>query len=270
MNMTKATMFFQDLFYFPKLSSGMISVWNRNYTFFKNTLLISLFWLILEPFLYFIGIGYGLGSLVGNLQGAPYVVYYLPALMAISGFTVSFYESSYSSYTKLSVSKTYSSILLTPVTAVDIVMAEILWGAAKGFLSVLVVAGIGLVGGFISIQFLPLALAILFMLCVVSSSFGVLMASYAKNYNWFVYVQSGMIIPMTLFCATYFPISKLPIFIEQVIYVLPLTQAVVSTRALLNESINSDIFISLAALFTYLVFITNLAISNMERRLKRN
>lgn len=259
--------FVNDLFYFPRAGSGVFSIWSRNFLYFKYTIVVSIFLVFIEPLVFLFGVGYGLGHFVGEIQGMPYIKFYTPAIMGISGMMVSFFESSYGCYTKLSVQKTYPSILLTPVTAIEVVLGEIIWGASKGFLSVLGVSIIAFLNGLITLDYILPILLILFALCWIFSAFGVLVASFAKNYDWFIYLQTGLIIPMSLFSATYFPLTQVPEAFLPLVYSFPLTHATQAVRQLLSGEVLADVFLNIGVLFVYLVLLTNLALAKMEKRL---
>ena len=64
------TQFLNDIFYFPSLGRGIGCVWYRNYIYFRLNLLSSLMWISLEPGLYLLAIGYGLGHFVSDIGGA--------------------------------------------------------------------------------------------------------------------------------------------------------------------------------------------------------
>ncbi|MCB0384576.1 MAG: ABC transporter permease [Bdellovibrionales bacterium] len=265
--MTAIQRFFGDVFSFPSWGRGVWAVWLRNFLYFRHTVVISVFWVVFEPLLYLLAIGYGVGYFVGEIDGVPYSHFFFPALMATSGMFVSFFEGSYGGFTKLARQKTYNTILLSPIDASEIILGEILWAASKGFFSVLAVALVGMTQGLITTWLIFPTLLVLGMLCWVSSAFGLLMASYAKNYDWFVYAQSGFIIPMSLFSGTYFPLNHLPEAIHQAAYALPLTHAVMAARSLLQGDVGSTLFLNVGVLFALGFLLANWATSRMERRI---
>lgn len=259
----------KDAFYFPKISSGVLTFWLRNFLVFKNTIWISILWIFLEPVLYLYGIGYGLGYFVGEVEGVPYIRFYIPALMMVSSMFVSYFESTYGSYTKLTTQNTYHTVLLAPLTAVDIVFGEILWGATKGTFSGVAVSLVALSLGHLTwSSLLPLWL-ILFLCSWVFSALGVWMSSKAKNYDWFIYSQSGLMVPMSIFCGTFFPLSQLPDFLQMVAYLVPLTHVVEASRMVVNNHIAPTFYLNLAVIVAYAILISNWALASMERRIIR-
>ena len=121
--------------------------------------------------------------------------------------------------------------------------------------------------GLLDITYLFPALVVLFLTGWLFASFGLLLASYAKNYDWFIYGQSGIIIPMSLFSGTYFPLSELPSYLQPVAYSLPLTHTILAVRSLLSGQIEPSIFINIAVLFVFALMFSNLAIAKLSRRI---
>jgi len=259
--------FLGDIFSFPGWGRGAWSVWLRNFLYFRYTLLISVFWVMFEPILYFWAIGYGVGYFIGEINGTPYPRFFFPALMASSGMFVAFFEGSYGGYTKLSRQKTYATIMLAPVAPSEIALGEIAWAASKGFFSVLAVAVVGATQGLVTTWFILPTLLIVGMLCWVSAAFGLLMTSYAKNYDWFIYAQSGLMIPMSLFSGTYFPLDHLPEAIQYLAYALPLTHAVIAARSLLQGEVPSMLLLNIGILLAMGILLANWATRRIERRI---
>ncbi len=257
---------FQDIFNFSIPTSGSFIVWKRNFLYFKYTLMISFLWVFVEPLLFLGAIGYGLGSMIQEADGRPYLEFFFPALMVASGMMVAFFEATYGSYTKLTRQKTFQTMLLAPLLPNDIVLGEIFWGTFKGWLSstaVLIIcafAGLTDFTGFILLLFFNVINAFVF------ASFALLMASYAKNYDSFVYAQTCVIMPMYLFSGTYFPLSNIPPKIVWVAEFLPLTHSVRIARSLAYGEFTPQIWISIAILIIFAVVFLNWSASRIQRR----
>ena len=261
--------FFSDLFTFPSLSFSFLSVWFRNFLYFRKSIWVSVFWIILEPLVYLVAIGYGVGSYIADIEGMSYIQFFAPALMVISGMFISFFESGYGCFTKLSRQNTYATILLTPISSDELAFGEILWGATKGFVSVVAIAIVCKLRGLIDLQYILPCLGILFLMCWLFSAFGLLLASWAKNYDSFIYVQSGVIIPLSLFSGTYFPLTQLPDFLQDLAYLSPVTHAIEATRVLGAGSIHSGVFLNAAFLLCVAMALTNWATNSLKRKLIR-
>jgi lipooligosaccharide transport system permease protein len=224
-------------------------------------------WIFIEPMLYIFAFGFGLGRFVAHIDGVNYAEFIAPGLMATSGMFVAFFEGTYGTYVKLSRQNTFSTIILTPVGSDEITLGEILWAASKAFLSVISVTAVLAVMGLVPIVRLAPAAAVLFVLCWVFAAMGVWLASIARSFEWFTYAQSGFVLPMSLFCGTYFPLSQMPTFLQKLALLLPLTHALQSVRMFFAGEFNSMFFVNMMYLFVLGIIFTNLASARFERKL---
>ena len=258
-----------DLSHFPKWQAGISAVWMRNFLFFRYTFLISVFWVFVEPLLFLGAIGFGLGGLIDEVEGISYLNFFIPGLMVASGMMVSFYETTYSSYTKLTRQKTFDSILLTPIGPSSIAVAEILWAAFKGWLSSQGVLIVGLFFGLIPVvEMVPLTL-LNFFSCLGFASFGFLITTLARTYDSFIYAQTGFIMPMYLFSGTYFPLSQMPEWGQVLAHLLPLTHVVKVARSLCLGTWDSTLLGSLFYTLIFIIVCTNISCARLERRLSQ-
>lgn len=226
---------FNDYYSIPKVSSGALDVWSRNFLYFKKTWLVSLFWIVLEPVFYLGSIGFGLGAFVNNMGGMSYIEFFFPALLSTTAMMIAFFEATYGNYTKLTHQKTYATIMLTRIGPEEIVAGELLWAASKGIFGVLGVVIVSFFFGLIDSYRILLALPILFLLSALFSCIGMIFTSFAKNYDSFIYSTSGLIVPMSLLSGTYFPLEQLPSGLRYVSYLFPLTHAVAAVREVLHQ-----------------------------------
>lgn len=224
---------FQDFFTTPKVNSGALQVWSRNFLYFKKTWLVSVFWIVVEPAIYLGAMGLGLGAFVNNIDGKSYLEFFFPALLATTSMMVAFFEGTYGNYTKLTHQRTYATIMLTRVGPEEIVAGELLWAASKAFFGIIGVTFVAFFFGVVDSYRILLALPILFILSALFSCIGMIITSVARNYDSFVYATSGFIVPMSLLSGTYFPLEHLPTGLRYIAYLLPLTHGVAAVREVL-------------------------------------
>lgn len=248
---------------------GASKVWLRNWLYFKKTFLVSVFWIVLEPLFYLGAIGFGLGSFISTIQGMTYVEFFFPALLSSTVMMVSFFESTYGCYTKLTHQKTYATIMLTPVGPEEIVLGEIFWAATKGFFGAIGVSVVAVFFGLIQGPEILITLPVLFILSFVFASFGMVMTSVAKNYDSFIFSTSGIIVPMSLLSGTYFPIEQLPGGLQYVAYLFPLTHGVATVRSILSG--NWELIQLVHVLFLILVgiLLTRISIRRIRSKILR-
>lgn len=235
--------------------------------YFRYTLLVSILWVVIEPLLSLYAIGYGLGGFVGEIDGISYAEFFAPALMLASAMLVAYFESTYPTYTKLNRRQTFAAILLTPVMPRDIGYGEIWWAASKGFLSAVGVAIAALIHGLVDTWMLIPALAIAFMVSWIFAAFGLLITTYARNYDWFIYAQTGILMPLYFFSGTFFPLSHLPSIAENLAWCSPLTHAISAVRLVLASDWEWTLLINLVVLVSLGAWITHVSVRRLEDKL---
>lgn len=258
--------FVRSMFHFPSFGMGVFAVWQRNFTYFKYSFWVSVMWLFIEPILYLLAFGYGLGKYVSPVGGQEYVEFFFPGLMVGSAMLVSFFEGTYGCYTKLAKQLTFKTILQTPILAEEIAVGEILWATSKGIVSGAVIGVIGGIQGYFTAQEILSLLGVVVLICFMTSSMAIFLSSVAKNFDWFMFAQTGFFIPMYLFSGTYFPLETMPYQMQQVIWCLPLTHAVSAMRSLLAGDLSQLFVINISVIVVLCFFSFNAAVVRFRRR----
>jgi lipooligosaccharide transport system permease protein len=257
-----------DSYLIPRISRLSLKVWRRNWDVFFKTYQVNFLPPFIEPVLYLLAIGFGLGMFVGEIDGVPYVNFIAPALLAISMMNAAFFECTYSSYVRMYYQKTFEAMIATPLSLDDVVTGELLWGATRSFIyssvMLLVLAAFGVVDLPLSLVIIPFSfLAGLLFACIAMCFTAITPGIDALNYPSFLFIT-----PMFLFSGTFFPLSVLPPTVQVIAVVfLPLTQLVIITRSLTLSTISPLFLYSLAwiILVTSLCFVLSLRL--MRRRL---
>lgn len=215
---------------------GALRVWQRNFYYFKKTWISSAFWIVIEPLIYLGALGYGLGSFVNHMNGQSFLEFFFPGLLATTAMMVSYIEGTYANYTKMTYQKLYAGIMLAPVNPDEIIHGELIWSATKGVLGVL---GVLLVSSFLGLvntwKMIP-AFCVLILTAWLFSSMAMVIISYAKNYDSFIFTTSGLIVPMSMISGTYFPMDSMPLVLKGIAYLLPLSHAVMAVRSFLTDT----------------------------------
>lgn len=267
MNVDVLVTMWKDMVTFPKLTIGTFRVWYRDFFYFKKYFIASVFWNFVEPLLYIIAFGYGLGFFVGKIDGIPYLLFLAPAILATTAMQGAVFESTYSSFTKLRVQKTYETIMMTPVSVEDVVAGEIFWGASKAFFGVLGVVTVYLFMGMMNSWMSWLTLPVLLLLSWCMSAMSMVVTSFARDYDSFTYYFTIVVTPMSLLAGTFFPLTQFPDWAQVGAWVLPLTHAVVVTRKLFLGQWSHMLWLNLFLLAAMSILFTNWAIAQTRRRL---
>lgn len=198
-------------------------------------------WLVMlsgfvEPVLYLLSMGIGLGSLVGAVTGPggqpiSYAAYIAPALLATSAMNGAVYDSTWNVFFKMNFAKLYQGMLYTSLGPLDVALGEIFLALLRGFVYAtgftVVMAAMGLVTSPLALLMVPASVFIAFGF----ASFGMGITSFIKSFQGMDWINFVML-PMFLFSATFYPLSVYPEAIQWIIQALPLWHGVELLREL--------------------------------------
>jgi lipooligosaccharide transport system permease protein len=216
----------------PRISVRFLPVLQRNLLVWRKLAVPSILGNIAEPLITLVAFGYGLGSMLGQVQGLPYIQYLASGSIVASAALAATFEALYSAFSRMQVQRTWDSILNAPVALDDIVFAEMLWAALKSLFSV---AAIMVVLFALDISRHPsmiLALPVLGFVGITFASIALVFNALAQGYDFFTYYFTLVITPMTFLSGVYFPIAQMPEWLQPVAHALPLTAAVELVRPL--------------------------------------
>jgi len=235
----------------PHLTPRFWPVVMRNLLVWKKLAGPSILGNIAEPLITLVAFGYGVGSLIGQIDGLPYIEYLASGTVAVSAALAATFEALYSAYSRMAVQKTWDSILNAPIALDDIVFAEMLWAAIKALFSCTAILIVIFLLGISRAPTMLLALPVLGLAGITFASIGLVFNAVAKGYDFFTYYFTLVITPMTFLSGVYFPISQMPPWLQGVAEVLPLKAAVDLVRPLVLGSWPVDPVRPLLILTTY-------------------
>ncbi len=217
----------------PRFSLRFVPVWRRNFLVWKKLALPSVLGNLADPMLYMLGLGYGLGRLLPDVAGVPYLTFLAAGTVCYSTMNSATFETLYSGFSRMHVQKTWEAILNTPLNLDDLLMGEWVWAASKSLLSGLAIL---LVIWLLQLQeSWPLTLWIVpvaFLIGLAFSGLGLIMTALSPSYDFFMYYFTLAITPMVLLCGVFYPTDQLPTILQHVAAVLPLTHAIDIVRPL--------------------------------------
>jgi lipooligosaccharide transport system permease protein len=224
----------------PRLTSRFWPVVMRNLLVWKKLAGPSILGNIAEPLITLVAFGYGVGSLIGQIDGMPYIQYLASGSVAVSAALAATFEALYSAYSRMAVQKTWDSILNAPVALDDIVFAEMLWAAIKALFSCAAILVVIFVLGISRAPSMLLALPVLGLAGITFASLALVFNALAKGYDFFTYYFTLVVTPMTFLSGVYFPIAQMPPWLQAIAQVLPLKAAVDLVRPLVLGNIPAD------------------------------
>jgi len=252
----------------PRLSLRFIPVWRRNFLVWKKLAGSSILGNLADPMLYMLGFGYGLGSLMPEVGGARYITFLAAGTICYSTMNSATFEVLYSGFSRMHVQKTWDAILNAPLNLDDVMLAELTWGASKSLLSGLailaVIWGMGLQQSWLlSLWVLPVVI----LIGLTFSAMGLVMTALSPSYDFFIYYFTLVITPMVLLSGVFYPVDRLPGFLQIASAWLPLSHAIDLVRPLILGRIPAHIAGHVAALAAWGLLSYWLALGLTRRRL---
>lgn len=197
-----------------------------------------------EPLFYLLSIGVGLSRLVGDVDlpgGATvsYPAFIAPAMLAASAMNGAVMETTFNVFSKLHYSKTYQTVLSTPLTARDLAVGDVGWALARGTvyssMFLVVMAAFGLVSSWWAVLALPAAVLIAFAF----ASVGLAAMTFMRTRQDLELVPIATM-SLFLFSATFFPLGQYPEVMQHVVAATPLYHGVALLRGLTTGTVGAE------------------------------
>lgn len=235
----------------PTMSNRMWRVVVRNYMVWRHLMYSSIATHIIEPTVFLLGFGYGVGAFIPEVDGASYMEFIAAGMLGYGVMNSASFEGLFSAFSRMHVQKTWLAILNAPMTLDDVLLGEWLWASIKGLMSGCAMLLLLLVLG---VSHLPESIWVLPAMVLTALAFsGMALSinSLANNYDFFSYYFSLFITPMMLLSGTFFPVSELPEQLALISQVLPLYHAIGLFRPILNGVVPDAMALHMGVLFAY-------------------
>jgi lipooligosaccharide transport system permease protein len=222
-----------------------------------------------EPLFYLGSIGFGLGALVGTVNGPggqpiPYQLFVAPALLASAAMNGAIAEGTFNFFFKLRYNKTFDAILATPLSAGDVAVGELVWALIRGGIYAvaftLVMLVLGLVVSPLVLLAIPAALLIGFAFGAVAMA----ATSFMRTWQDFDLIQL-VVLPMFLFSGTFYPLDAYPDALRAFVQLTPLYQGVDLLRSLVVGHVDGSLVVHVA----YLAVMGLVGLTIVGRRLDK-
>lgn len=217
-------------------SAGAVRVVEHNALIFRrmwrSMLTVSFF----TPLFFLASMGLGLGTLVnrgaGGVGGIPYIEYLAPGLLAATTMQFAAFECTYPILSKIMWDRIYDAMLATPLAVRDVLAGEVVWVTlrlvmvATVFWCVMVIFGVA---------HTPESLLVIPAATLNGLAFALPLMAFTATQRTdtsFSTIFRFVITPLYLLGGAFFPISKLPGFLQVVAWASPLAHGVELCRGL--------------------------------------
>ena len=251
----------------PSFSLRFLPVWRRNLKVWRKLAVASVLGNIADPLLYMLALGYGIGAMIGDVGGMPYIAFIGTGMVCQSAMFTASFEGMYSAFSRMHVQRTWEAIINAPIGLDDVMLAEWMWCGTKALMSTIAILVVLFALGFghtwLALWVLPLG----FLIGLCMGAFGLVMNALAPGYDFFTYFFTLVLTPMLLLSGVYFPVDQLPGWLHAFSNALPLKHAIDLARPLMLGRMPADVLLHIAVIVAYGLAGYYLALALTRRRL---
>ena len=260
----------------PLPLSGLFTLGSRRARFLveRNIYVYRHTWIVLlsgffEPLFYLGSIGFGLGALVGMVNGPggqpiSYQLFVAPALLGSAAMNGAIAEGTFNFFFKLRYNKTFDSILSTPLSPGDIAVGELVWALIRGGIYAVAFLIVMAVLGLIVSPWVVLAVPGALLIGFAFGAVGMAATSFMRTWQDFDLIQL-VILPLFLFSGTFYPLDAYPDALRIVVQLTPLYQGVDLLRSLVVGHLDPSLLVHVA----YLTVMGIVGLAIVSRRLDK-
>ncbi len=208
--------------------TAMLAIYYRELLILRKRLFRQLASMSVSPLLYLIAFGLGMGKEV-RVGDRSYLEFLIPGLVAMSSMVQAFAIAS-----EINIARFYWHIFeefqAAPIRNISYVSGEVLAGITRALLSTALILLIALCSG------VALSYNFFFWLAVVLNSYvfaslAVGLAMLVKSHADQALLSNFFITPMAFLGGTFFPVDRMPHWVQTILSFLPLTHASRAIRA---------------------------------------
>lgn len=218
---------------------GVLLVVEHHWTWYRRNWRATAVSSILQPVLFLLAFGVGFGSLVDGTGraaeatgGLDYLVWLAPALLCVSAVQTGVFDSTYPVLSGFKWQRVYLAMTATPIRPGQVVAGHLAWLTVKiGSSGAIYVAVIAAFGGVRSPGIVTALLVALLTGAAVAAPVTAFTAGVQDEGSAFTVLFRLVLIPMTLFSGTFFPVDRLPGWVQPAAWASPLWHGTELARA---------------------------------------
>jgi lipooligosaccharide transport system permease protein len=209
--------------------------WHRNATVFRRIWLLGIMAWFAEPVIYLVAMGLGLGKYLETIQGVEYITFIAPGLLATSTMFGATFASTWDAWFKMERSGVYHAAISTPISVEDVALGEVLWAATRATIYGSAFTVIATLFGVFRSWWGLLTIPAIALVGLVFAITGLIYTYTIKHVDYLAYYWTLFITPMFMFAGVFFPLERLPRWVQTIAWFMPLHHAANLMRALVVE-----------------------------------
>ncbi len=217
---------------------AILAVYEHQWLLYVRTWRGSIFGNFAQPVLFLVAMGVGLGSFVDRgsggqaLGGVPYLQFLAPALLVSTVMQGSVFEATFPILAGFHWVRRFHAMYATPLTPFAIASGQLAWIATRATLVGTIFTVVILAFGAAATPGIVLVIPVGTLTALAFAGPIAAFMSSQRDTAAFNSIWRFGITPLFLFSGTFFPIDRLPDFIQPIAWLLPLWHGVDLARAL--------------------------------------
>jgi lipooligosaccharide transport system permease protein len=207
------------------------AIWSREIQLFRRYWRPTTFSAVVEPTIYFLALGLGLGALITEVDGIPYVQFVGTGIVASAAMSAAVFPGMFNTFVARVFQKVYDGILATPISPGELVLGEATWISVKAGIYACAPLLITII--FFDLPAVP-SMVLVPLVAVLTALgwafFGQWMSGIVSTIDSFSYVTGALITPLFLVSGIFFPLGNLPNWARLVAELNPLYHSVQLVR----------------------------------------
>ncbi len=247
-----------------------IGVARRNWAAVRTRLAEVMVTLIVEPMIYFVILGYGLGHWIKLEQNQSYYDFLFPSVFTLAAALASFNEAGLMSWHRLHTHHAFQVMKLTSLREEDIALGEWIWATLKGSAVGLILILTGTVFGLLHSWTALFAIPLVLVGAALSSGAGLWVASVTESPSRFSWIYSVFVIPMLLVSETIVPVSLSWVPYQYGLWLSPVYHLIKSVRAFWEARLDWNVLGHLAIVSGVTTIVVFFSIRKFADSLRKN
>ncbi len=165
---------------------------------------------------------------------------------------------------------TIEQLIVTPIRPYELILGKVVPYALIGFGQMVMVLALGVVWFGVPVHgSVPLLLALSSFFLLASLGFGLLFSTVANTQQEAMFLTMFSMMPAAILSGYFFPVEAMPLALQYVSKVIPMTYALVIIRGIIMKGVGLEILLSqVIALGIFMVAILALAATRFTKRLE--
>ena len=251
----------------PSFFQRIYSIWYRHILVYVKNIFSNGIPPFLEPLLFLLGVGLGLGSFVGEINNVSYVTYLAAGIIAPPAMFTAAYECTFGTFIRLEFDKVYDGMVAASMTVEDLFIGEILFAGTKGLFFSFAVLSVISIFGLIESPMAVFCIIVGFFTAMMFAVLSLLVTSFVNNINHFNFYFTGFITPVFFLSGIVFPLNTLPKLLELFAQIFPLIHSVNLMRAFCFNQFELSLIGDIFYIITFILIIGFLAIKRLRHKI---